>query len=941
MEMLFVVLPPYFPPSTSLHPSLELSASVRCDVPVAFWRRLLNELLNVYRWQECLVLLRGGGNGRQVRKGGLASCVNLENLDIGEVVEQMLQGSVKIPMVKLVKALLEQGSVSKGAEHLKHCMEKGEYALASLLLEHGADNDGLVLNPGDTPPHVALSLALGKRDDCGIHMLKFLLQEHCNVNIQDKNGNTLLHLFFQFPLCRLHLDAIKVLSDYPIDLSLRNYEGRDAFWGVKENDSRKKMWKSVAPKQFLKKKTKKKQDVATPPRGSANARGELTTHSSLAEPQPNCDPESDQVGKVTEMPLTKNVSFKQALVTDIKNLILDIDPAMIQAMRAMRQDSMQKSVGISPQSPSEAETFQQFQLSAAQASSDLSEEDNDELVNGEANLANSFGSEDYDDFDRLTWEIECTRDVLRTLNDKLLPPETKNKILRIIHFLGSGDWSKHRYKRVKGIADKSDIKLYEAKIDKAQRILWEIAVDFSPRLSDVPEKIIEAEESSTGDQKVGKVYSEIIRIWDIALAHKDINHIIKKIVSSYNRGIGCMLRRKLKGIDRVKFSSVNAVQQRFPLCYIESNDASQTNVEKAPEYIPPASSIENEYNIMKFHTFSTAVALNILQSHETGSHVEYPFRVGELEHAVINLNPKPAEAIILVGRSGTGKTTCLVYRLWKVFLSYWERAMQAGDPWICKPVSSMRVSSLEDAQAHEENVIMEQGGSEQEVPCSSKHLQNDDCETNAVASEDSCEAVEMYEHLHQLFITKNHVLCNEVKRNFTELFKSSGLSCQFTPLDANVHRLQEIKDENFPLFLTSRQFLLLLDASLPQPFFPRNEDGSLKKTIKGLLVEESDIILDDEDLDDPEFDESSMEFVKEDKKEDSRKLVTYETFTCDIWPAMIKGKQMCNPSLVWMEIKSFLKGSVEATEQPAGLFEPCRIQRNGPEEGTELQWRSR
>ena len=53
--------------------------------------------------------------------------------------------------------------VSKGAEHLKHCMEKGEYALASLLLEHGADNDGLVLNPGDTPPHVALSIALGKR----------------------------------------------------------------------------------------------------------------------------------------------------------------------------------------------------------------------------------------------------------------------------------------------------------------------------------------------------------------------------------------------------------------------------------------------------------------------------------------------------------------------------------------------------------------------------------------------------------------------------------------------------------------------------------------------------------------------------------------------------------------------------------------------------------
>ena len=43
----------------------------------------------------------------------------------------------------------------------------------------------------------------------------------------------------------------------------------------------------------------------------------------------------------------------------------------------------------------------------------------------------------------------------------------------------------------------------------------------------------------------------------------------------------------------------------------------------------------------------------------------------------------------------------------------------------------------------------------------------------------------------------------------------------------------------FPLFLTSRQLILMLDASLPAPhFFERNEDGSLKVIIQGWGADE-------------------------------------------------------------------------------------------------------
>ena len=39
--------------------------------------------------------------------------------------------------------------------------------------------------------------------------------------------------------------------------------------------------------------------------------------------------------------------------------------------------------------------------------------------------------------------------------------------------------------------------------------------------------------------------------------------------------------------------------------------------------------------------------------------------------------------------------------------------------------------------------------------------------------------------------------------------------------------------------------------------------------------------------------------------------VTFEVFTNEIWPKMIKGRSSYNPALIWKEIKSFLKGSFE------------------------------
>ena len=90
---------------------------------------------------------------------------------------------------------------------------------------------------------------------------------------------------------------------------------------------------------------------------------------------------------------------------------------------------------------------------------------------------------------------------------------------------------------------------------------------------------------------------------------------------------------------------------------------------------------------------------------------------------------------------------------------------------------------------------------------------------------------QIYDHIHQIFITKNAVLCNEVQKNFHELSHADDLMRDHVAREEEnlPYRLQEVDDYLYPLFLTSRQLMLMLDASLGAPyFFDRKEDGSLK-----------------------------------------------------------------------------------------------------------------
>uniref|UniRef100_A0A6J0UIH0 TPR and ankyrin repeat-containing protein 1 isoform X1 n=1 Tax=Pogona vitticeps TaxID=103695 RepID=A0A6J0UIH0_9SAUR len=974
----------------------EIPGEIICEIPPALASRFIKLLLKKQKWHEALLLLTWKATEEVASKDGVLKNCNLSDFNINTVLENMHQSDKQ--RIQLIKCLIERKASPEGTgvvheKPLQKCLKNNDFELAYLLLTSGADPRSVSIVEGDTPLHAALSIYFDRNDCIGFQFLHFLIElydsnpstfPYLNPNTQDKNGNTVLHIIFQKNPTKQVKKMLGLLAKFDINLNLKNSSGRDVRHKRKKNDPMLVAWNEAVAEARKKCRHDLVGQQAKMPPSSSRSEAKSSIHSSTAQvskmqsAQLSQDKELKADATSHKQKVREDATVKNSALANI-NKPLTLRECLVHEIMQLIHALCEVSAKMDSATPEVVNPC---------SSVAKGERDGDEQICGQENLVYNGGQnacltkddsmegphdepdkvkreqeeeeacpeddEEFqdiktqiEDFDKMTWEIECTSEMLKKLGSKQMPSYMKNKVIFVIQQLGNGEWTQSLQKRLEHL--KSDIQLYEAKLTKGARMLWEVAIDFSPRCSDSAETIIENEHSTHPAIKTGRVYTEIIRIWDIVPDHNKLNRAIEAICTAYNRGRSCILRKKLKGVDTALISSNIKIQKRFPRIYIEDTKADKSKVSVVPEYFPPASAVETEYNIMKFHSFSTNMALNIIN--DMTAAVEYPFRVGELEYAVIDLNPKPLEPIILIGRSGTGKTTCCLYKLWKKFHSYWVRAQLADGPLLVRQVWHRQKFNmqLEENGSKEEDSDEKQNGcdptdsveldtsvstdNEQETdeddPCSSAVEDSDvnsvcDCDE---AEEHTAEVSDKLEHLHQIFVTKNHVLCQEVQRNFIELSKSSKETSHFRPLEANVFRLQDVTDENFPLFLTSKQLLLLLDASLPDPFFLRNEDGSLKHTIAGWSTKDEAIISnwqeEDEDTE-VEYDEDEKTAEVQTRESDLRVFVTYGVFAKKIWPEMVKGRHWSgkkyNPALVWKEIKSFLKGSFEAMNSPQGIL---------------------
>ncbi|XP_051878840.1 TPR and ankyrin repeat-containing protein 1-like isoform X2 [Pristis pectinata] len=933
----------------------EINTATLTNIDHKFATNLIKQLLRKCKWDEALLLLTGGSNEMQTKEAVFR--YDFSDLDLCKITCALNQHNNK---ERLLQKLIDYGAPACGVgtreSPMQLSLKKDDFKLVHFLLKNGANPRDLTIMPGDTPLHAAVYIVLDKRDEFGLHILKYLLEKYSsetsfpslNTSSQDNDGNTVLHIIFQKPFSKNHEEIMDLITKFEINDRVKNKEGKLFSYKIKKDDQRFIVWNKVKSRN---RKKREQNDQSQKARTSKSVKNVMnrkwpshqTTEMSSVPLSDICNPNDANPQAELEGHSLKSLNEEHVLTA--QEILVNEIAKMIQQLDVIETPIEEHPLKMPLSDGQLSDSTQPLQVKSEVLKRDCFQNaDHVEAVmlngTGDTMQQNLIPEEVTNlqdlDFDNMTWEIECTSEVLKKLGSRDVPQHMKTKTIKVIQQLGNGEWTQSLQKPLKHL--KSPIKLYEAKLDKGARMLWELAVDFSPRCSEKPEKIFESELSSHPQERVtGRIYSEIIRIWDIILDHNKLDRALITIDSSYNRGASCSLRKKLKGISKAVYTSNLNAQKKIPLIFVEYVNWKELK-EKLPEYFPPASAVETEYNIMKFHSFSTNMALNIITNLE--SRVEYPFRVGELEYAIIDLDPKPLEAIILIGRSGTGKTTCCLYRLWKKFQLYWKKIQEVGSPLLMRQLWHKKKFLVDNEK--EAAVINRTDHSDCANGENVLHCNDQSCNLHpngtAVGSCDSkltCDHeeepanstdIDRLEHLHQIFVTKNHVLCQEVLKNFIELTKSTKATNHFKPPDPMCYRLQDIKDENYPLFMTSKQLLLLIDASLPEPFFPRNEDGSLKRNIVGWSVQEEMTIPDlraedeEEEYEGEFLDDEQMAVEDHSKEFDPRVFVTYEVFTRDIWPKMVKGKPQFNPALVWKEIKSFLKGSVEALNSPQGCL---------------------
>ena len=812
-------------------------------------------------------------------------------------------------------------------------------------------------------------------------MLKSTLPEVQSV--QDTDGNTLYHIAcIGKNLLRKKCDAIRILREANINPNLRNKRNEEAIQKVPSiRDPRWKMLDtalqcyklsssvSVTHEENSEKVSDKQHDKEL-----QRADGEEEHVSSGDEEKPTTEakntPQNVNVLKMDH----KQLQRKEMRET-IASLIDAITPLSTFVPNAFDTNEEQDDIEVfneSSGSPRAAESNIDVGIEDETADDDRYVDENDIL--GDSDRETEIDSKS--PFEDLPWEVDCTDRVWKIMKNRKVGFSTRKRIIDKIRMLANGRWSKTLCKRLEGEAKRKDIELYESKLTKGQRIIWEKTIAFSGRCSENPELRLDKKNPE------GRIYSDIIRVWDIVLDHDKLQRSIDLIVKSHDRGMDCIVKRKLKGMPVKSGGNSALTSECLPNKYAEIGDLEQKGNPQAKKsvpkkstiadnlsqiFFPPASANEQEYHILKFYSFSTALVRTVLES-DISSRIDFPFKITELEHAIVNLRPDPPMPIILLGRSGTGKTTCCLYRLWDRFKSYWERAETAG-PHIprflppplktsqCSDDDETLQSSIEqDINQAERSPKQASASTECQKPNASSHsasapasrddhqdqvMQSNSCPPKAENQledndQEEKKQPEMYEHLHQIFITKNNVLCSEVEKNFKELCHACPAAQHRIPFEDQSlpAKMQDVAAEAWPLFVNSRDWLLMLDASLPgKTFFNRAEDGSLLRKIDGWGEEDSHLQFipateSDDESDHEEEDEGGVgtqhgsEETKKKGKEtsikkdkDPRREITYPVFKLELWPKMkktSKEKVDYHPTLVWTEIRSFIKGSAEA-----------------------------
>uniref|UniRef100_A0A453CUI5 UvrD-like helicase ATP-binding domain-containing protein n=1 Tax=Aegilops tauschii subsp. strangulata TaxID=200361 RepID=A0A453CUI5_AEGTS len=367
---------------------------------------------------------------------------------------------------------------------------------------------------------------------------------------------------------------------------------------------------------------------------------------------------------------------------------------------------------------------------------------------------------------------------------------------------------------------------------------------------------------STDVEKSEGRYIQIIRIWDL-LSQQHVARTVQRLENLFSMYTHDYMDhcRRVQTLGKLEVPMVWDVEPDIIRYKKDCRVDAQEELDLVDtSYAMENSKVRESFLLMKFYSLSSGVAKHLLTAAD-GSEVDIPFELTDEEKMIIQF---PLTSFIL-GRSGTGKTTVLTMKL---------------------------------IQKEQHSLLASQG------------LNLDGADLSGVDDKNIMPLKDIGESfVKQVFITVSPKLCSAIKSHISGLKKFGSGDVSDQPSILHMHDIfddqeefTEIPDnfsnlphEHYPLTITYRKFLMMLDGTFRISFFDVIY-GELKSSI-----------------DRWHSNSRALQTFIESKE------VTYEKFAASYWPRFNADlSKNLDASTVFTEIISHIKGRYQASNPYIG-----------------------
>ncbi|XP_020524975.1 uncharacterized protein LOC18437732 [Amborella trichopoda] len=362
---------------------------------------------------------------------------------------------------------------------------------------------------------------------------------------------------------------------------------------------------------------------------------------------------------------------------------------------------------------------------------------------------------------------------------------------------------------------------------------------------------------------------QVLKVWDI-LPFVEVSKLLRRLDNFFSLHTEVYLQRckekLLEGNLEVPKSWATdfEIVQYKNLCKSDHGEPVEEGRLETGECME-SSKVSESLVLMKFYSLSSGVVNQLLTATD-GREVDLPFELTYQEREII-LFP---ESAFILGRSGTGKTTVLTMRLIRKEQQYYVASEGLDVDGSSSEVTYSMYEQMETSLVSKRNFLRQ---------------------IFVTVSPKLCAAVKS--HIHRL---KRHTSGSDfsVSLDSIEMHDASDNLTEFRDIPDN---LDAITERHFPLIITFRKLLLMLDQSMMPSFFYRFHDLR-ELPLGGSRISQSIAL---------------QRFI-------ARNEVDYEHFVNFYWPHF-NGQFIRNldPSTVFTQIISHIKGGFEVGSIPDKL----------------------